>query len=249
MNTEIHNITYIDTFFNGGLTATEKESFANRCISDPVFAEEVAFYIMVRSDLKREVYKEKKKGFEEIRVRLSSRKAPREAIIRKLFPYAAAVAACLLIVLLLPLFFDAPTAQQLANSYFKSELDTLSKTMGNGTDSMQMGISAYNNDDFDKAEAIFQRVSHNKTAAPEAVKYLGIVYLATGRYNEALEQFEKLSAYTLFANWGPFYKAITLMKRSAKGDCEEAEKLLREVTRNNMPGKEEAEKWKNICNH
>ena len=36
---------YIDAFFNEGLSAERKEEFEQRIASDPVFAEEVAFYL------------------------------------------------------------------------------------------------------------------------------------------------------------------------------------------------------------
>ncbi len=47
----------------------------------------------------------------------------------------------------------------------------------------------------------------------------------------------------MFANPGPFYKALVLMKRSEGDDKVAAKKLLKEVTTKDLPGRKEAEVW------
>ena len=43
--TALDNLEYIEAYFNEELSPEEKKEFEQRIISDPVFAEEVAFYL------------------------------------------------------------------------------------------------------------------------------------------------------------------------------------------------------------
>jgi tetratricopeptide (TPR) repeat protein len=113
--------------------------------------------------------------------------------------------------------------------------------MGNDRDSLDKGVTAYNNKNYKEAESIFASLSSHNA---EAVKYLGLVYLITENYNKAIDQFETLAKNTeLYANPGLFYKAVSLMKRNADGDKANAKKLLEEIIRKDLPGKREAEEW------
>jgi tetratricopeptide (TPR) repeat protein len=238
------NMSFIDSYFNGQLPAAGKEAFEDRCASDPVFAEEVAFYISARDGLKKQLYEQKKKEFAGLYRQLSEQKASSKGLPGKIMLFAATAAACFLIFLGWQLFFKMPSAQKQAEQYIETNLDKLSKTMSSGADSMQLGITAFNNKEYPKAEAIFQQLLKNKPSDPDLLKYLGIVYLKTNQYDKALVQFEALSRTQLYANTGPFYQALTLLKRSAKGDKEKAKLLLQEVVQKGLPGEKEAEKWR-----
>ena len=163
--------------------------------------------------------------------------------MRTLIPYSTAAAACLLIFIGWLYFFSNPSPQHLAEGYINDNLYTLSVTMGT-QDSLQLGIEAYNRQDYLTAEKIFLSLSQKNDQTVEAIKYLGIVYLMTGAYDKAIEKFEALSAYpNLYANAGPFYKAIALMKRSVGNDQEEAKQILRQVIEQQLPGHKEALHW------
>lgn len=236
-------VQYIDQYFNGELSAPEKAAFEEKCESDPRFAEDVAFYIQVRSGLKHELHEEKKKLFHEEYVRLSAQQiAKTQSPVRKLFPYfAAAAAACIILFIGWQFFFKTASSEAIADQYINENLQELSIQMGNTRDSLEKGVAAYNDKNYKLAESIFTVLASNNA---EARKYLGMTYLVTGDYNKAINQFETLAKNTeLYANPGLFYQAVSLMKRNAYGDKAHAKKLLEEVIQKDLPGKKESEEW------
>jgi tetratricopeptide (TPR) repeat protein len=236
------SLNLIDSYFNKLLPAQEKQAFEERCISDPLFAEEVAFYISARDQLKLELHENKKKEFREYGAGLNIQ-PPVRTLKSNLFRILSVAAMLIVLFLCWQLFMKEPGPQKIADAYISSELDVLGKTMGGRPDSLQMGITAYNHKQYDKAEMIFRNMAIKNASDPESIKYLGIVYLASGKYDNALAEFEKLSGFKLFANPGPFYSALALMKRSAPGDHEKARQLLQNVVQQNLHGKKYAEDW------
>lgn len=237
-------LSYIDNYFNGSLSAAEKSSFENRCASDPEFAKEVAFYIAARDELKAEMADQKKQEFDKLYRNLSaSGEAPAGSNVRRMMPWIVSAAACLLLFLGYQVFFTGQSPQQMAGRYIDENLATLGVTMGGG-DSLQTGIAAYNNKEYAQAEAIFKSLAQNNSAQHEAIRCLGIVYLVTNRYDEAIQQFDLLAADDrLYANPALFYKAVTLLKRSGEGDRDRAKTLLEEVVSKNLSGSKEAAQW------
>jgi len=231
---------YIDDYFNGKMTPSEKEEFEKRCETDPAFAEDVAFMIALEDAAKHQLYKQKKEQFDELYKELSGQKQKRIGLLKMLVPYMAA--ACLIVAVALFFIFKPPSPQTLADGYIKSNINTLSVTMGI-RDSLQMGIVAYNKKNYVEAERIFRILNNKPDVSRKAVENLGIVYLVTGRYDEALEQFRTLSQLERPDNRGPFYTALVLMKRDQGDDEANAKKLLLEVIKKNLPGRREAEIW------
>ena len=236
------SLPYIDQYFNGELPGAEKALFEERCISDPLFAEEVAFYVASRDGVRKELYERKRSEFAILHKELRARKSPRPGILRQIVPYASVAAACLILYIGWQVFFAPPALQKMADQYIVNRLTVLGKTMG-ATDSMQLGIAAFNDKQFTRAEQIFKALVSNESHTADATKYLGINYLVTGKYEQALTQFEALSRIPLEANPGLFYTAITLIKRARTGDREKARALLEEVRNRKLPGSNEAEKW------
>lgn len=236
---------YIDDYFTGALSPAEKQAFEQRCVTDHAFAQEVAFYVSTRAALKEELQQRKQQLFRE---RYPQTEIPAIPVrsTRRLLPYMAA-AACLLLLLGWYFLFRTATPPQLASQYISRHLQQQSVTMNGSTDSLQSGIAAYNQQDYTRAEHIFQALSRQESTAPEAVKYLGLVYLLTEKYDKAITQFDLLIQYPLYANPGPFYKALALMKRNQAGDLQQAKALLQDVQDRQLPGNKEAAKWlKNI---
>lgn len=232
---------HIEDYFTGRLSAAEKQAFEDKCESDPAFANEVAFYISARDRLNQELHNEKKKEFDELYIKLEAQPKP---ILRRIYPYVAAAAACLILFIGWRLFFTPPSMQNLAGNYIENNLKSLGTSMGGQQDTLQQGIAAYNNGNYSEAERIFTFLSVADPANPEPVQYLGQVYLLTDRYNEAIVQFDKLSKITgMYSNPGAFYKAIALMKRAQKGDREQARQLLQQIANERSAGYEEAEAW------
>lgn len=238
-------LVHIDNYFGGTLTTAERLAFEKRCEEDEAFAEEVAFYIASRDAIKKEAHLERKKEFEELYRQHTPASRP-EGIVRKLVPYISAAAACLLVFFAWMLFMKPADPRKLASAYIDNNLSTLSITMSAAKDSVQIGIANYNDKHYAEAEKIFKSLKADNEVAPDAIKYLGILYLQTGRYDEAIAQFDTLAKYgTLFANPALFYKAVVLMKRSASGDREAAKDLLEEVVKKDLSGSKEAREWLN----
>jgi hypothetical protein len=241
----IEDLEYIERYFLNTLSAGEKEVFEKRCEDDPEFAREVSRYIQMRAGLKQTLIEEKKNEF----IKLYRNKEPKTMPVLRpwssgMMRYAIAAAACALIFLSWILFLRSDSPKELAEGYVKEELASLSATMSDGSDSLQQGIAAYNAKQYDKAEDIFSALSKNKKHALEATKNLGLTFLVRQQYDHALEQFDALSHNdSLYANPGPFYKAVTLMQRSGPGDEEAAKLILQDVVTRQLPGHKVASGW------
>ena len=240
------NLEYIEAYFKEELTLEKKKEFEQRITADPVFAEEVAFYLSSKQAIAavvveqrerfREVYTEYKQG--------SHAEKQQPTLIRKLWPWAAAAAVLAGIIFSWNTWLRSPSAQELADKYAKENFQTLPVTMGNKEDSLQKGLRLYNEGRMEEALKQFESMALNDTSFVEAKKYAGIVSLRLGQYDKAINYFSQLENYTqLYSNPGKFYHAITLMKRNHSGDTERARRLLQLVVENDLEGKASAEQW------
>jgi tetratricopeptide (TPR) repeat protein len=241
----IEDLEYIERYFLNTLSAGERQLFEKRCEDDPKFAREVSLYIQMRAGLKHTLIDEKKNEF----IKIYRNKEPKTMPVLTpwssgIMRYAIAAAACALIFLSWILFVRSDSPKELADGYVKEELASLSATMSDGSDSLQQGIAAYNAKEYDQAQAIFRALAQNKKHAVEATKNLGLTFLVRKEYDNALEQFDALSDNdSLYANPGPFYKAVTLMQRSGPGDEEAAKLILQDVVTRQLPGYKVASGW------
>jgi tetratricopeptide (TPR) repeat protein len=234
-------LEYIENYFSNKLSHDDKQAFEERCESDRTFAEAVSFYILTREQVHEALIDQKKNQFLTQYQELSRNNAGSERRGRTWFYFAA---ACIFLAIAFLTFFQTASPQQLADAYIDENLTLLSTTMSGETDSLALGIGAFNKKDFKTAEIIFRSLGQNEALAPETTKYLGITYLVNGEYTQAIEQFNKLISFTtLYANPGKFYLALTLMKRGKEGDEAEAKKLLRDVETQKLPGYKEASIW------
>ncbi|HKC35456.1 MAG TPA: tetratricopeptide repeat protein, partial [Chitinophagaceae bacterium] len=138
---------------------------------------------------------------------------------------------------------DSPA--QLAESYIGSHLNSLSIRMGENSDSMQAGLDLFNKGQLNDAAQKFENIIQHDSDNADAKKFAGIVYLRLANYDKALQYFQQLEKYSLFSNPAKFYQALTLMKRNAPGDKQEAQQLLQEFGKSNSGGKEKeiARQW------
>lgn len=238
-------IEYIDRYFKKELSESERLIFEKRCESDQAFADEVTFYISARALMEVEADMQTKKELDELYTGQINKK---NGVLKKMFPYfMMAAAACLILFLGWQFLYKAPSAQQIAKEFIQKNIQNTPTLMGdnNNKDSLAKGAILFYSKKYDDAERIFQTLvarEHNS----EAIEYLGKVYLIKGNYEQALMQFEVLSQDTsLRVNYGSFYKAITLMRRDANGDVENAKKILNEVIRKGLAGSKEAKSWVN----
>jgi len=238
MNNSLH---YIDDYFTGALNDDEKKAFEQRCLIDQAFAKEVAGYISIRDGLNVHVQQQKREEFAKLYQELSAAPAkPTKVISFKRIAFFAA--ACVLLIIGWFAFLKSPDPQKIANKYIAANLTTLGLNMGEA-DSLQAGISAYNSKSYPLAERLFMPLTNKPGTAPEAVKYLGLTHLAMKRYDEALRNFDELSAMPLYTNPGQFYKALTLMVRSQGSDVQQAKEVLQRIINKNLYGNQEARNW------
>jgi tetratricopeptide (TPR) repeat protein len=236
-------LEYIEDYFSGNLPSEEKDQFEKRCLEDPLFAEEIAFYIMANEAIKEEWMNEKRKHFVELYKQNKKHNPKLIPVYKKFWPYIAA-AACILCIIALSFFFRTPSPRQLATKFVREELNMLPVTMGSDEDSLALGIAAYNNHAYKTAEIIFYNLSGRDSANAEIVEYLGITYLASQQYSKAIQQFDQLISFTnLKMNPGKFYKAVSLLMQSNDNDTEEAKKLFLEIVSRNLPGSKQAAEW------
>lgn len=164
---------------------------------------------------------------------------------RPLLRRALLVAASIIVVSLAYIGFSnrEEDTQQMAEDYINSHYMQISPTMGSSEDSLQQGIGAYNNKEYDKALQLFEGV-YRSDSNSFAKKYIGLTYLMTNNYDKALQQFEELSSIKgLRNNPGLFLKAATLLQRNRAGDEEKAKQALQQVVDQQADESQLAEKW------
>lgn len=237
---------YIETYFNEELSPERKKEFEQRITGDPVFAEEVAFYLSSKQAAIAELTKERER-FKEIYTQYkqgsyAGRQKP--ALVRRLWPWLTAAAAVLAgIIFGWNVWLKPASPKVLADKYMLEHFQTLPVTMGNKEDSLQAGLQLYNEGRLDEALKHFESMAMNDTSSVEAKKYAGIVSLQLEQYDKAINYFSQIENTQLYANPGKFYHALTLMKRNGSGDTEAAKQLLLQVVEDDLEGKEDAEKW------
>lgn len=239
------SLNIIEAYFEGSVPAEEREAFEERCVNDADFAAEVAGYISMRDAVRQQLEAEKRAEFALLYAELAPvRNSAKVGIrIKKLSIYFAA--ACIMLVFGWFLLWKTAHVTQLSEEYIAANFSTLGLNMGGAetTDQLQKGIAAFNAKKYKEAAQIFSAMTEPGRIEPEAVKNLGITYLVSHRYEEAIVQFDRLSDYDLYSNPGLFYKALVLMKRSVGNDREAAKMLLQEVVDRNLAGNKEAEIW------
>lgn len=251
MNDPDYDIELIERYFDQDLTADEMALFERRLQHDEgfkrLFDQERLLIGAIKfegslSDLEflRET---EKRGLFPDPYRENDSQGDSQSKVRQLIPYVMSAAACLLIVVAAIFYLKSDSPQQMASEYTAEHLLYISTTMSDASDSLRLGIAAYNSKDYDNAGRIFGSIAQKEGSA-EAIKNLGLTYLASGQYDKALDQFDMLAKRDdVYVNAGPFYKAVTLMMRSAPGDDEGAKEILREVVQKQLPGHKVASGW------
>jgi tetratricopeptide (TPR) repeat protein len=236
---------YIEAYFKQTLNTEERKTFEAKCETDEAFAKQVAIYLTARQALREELLQQK---IQQWKGGVSQQEEPvpvipmqRRTTFVKWVMYAAA--ACLLLVASVYLFEANSSPKRLAVNYIQTNYASLSHTMDASHDSLQSGIEAYNNKNYDKALQLFLGVQKNDPANSDAKKYAGVVYLQQQDYDKAVQQFDELANMKgLYSNPGDFLKAVSLLERNRTTDKEEAKILLQKVVNEKEEGYQEAEK-------
>jgi hypothetical protein len=235
------NLDYIENYFTSEPDAGQVREFEERIISDPSFAEEVAFYLSAMHT-SREAYRiVKKEHFKEI---YQKQRVSRPSPVRKLVYYIAAAAVIAGVIFGTYTIINSSSPQQLADQYIKENLQTLGVTMSGRSDSLQDGLRLYNEGKTRDALVVFEKISLSDTSSFNAKKYAGIAALRLREHDKALSYFEQLEIYNgLYSNPALILQAITLMERNLPGDAAKAKTLLQKVVTNDLEGKETAQEW------
>lgn len=251
------NFEMIARYLDGELSPAEKMEFESEMERNEDLAQTVKLYGTIEKDMQQhELYSSNEMALKSTLAALNAKYfltgnaenvSEKTAPVKKLnfskwLPYA--VAASVIIVAALFFLIKPSSPQQLANDYIAQHLSALSVTLAAAADTIQAGISAYNNKDYNKAKQLFTSYAANYPQSSDAKKYAGLAFLAAAQYDSALHVFDELSNMQgLYSNPGNFLKALTLMKRNAEGDKAAAKALLEKVVAEKTEGSEEAEKW------
>ncbi|WP_080057795.1 hypothetical protein [Spirosoma aerolatum] len=231
----MNDLETIENYFAGRLPDSEKTRFEQQIVSDPELAQAVAFYIQAKQVARTEALMQRKADWEAIR------RQPKRTINPTWVPFAYATAASILLILGFFLFRPQPSAQQLADRYIQAHLSILPVTMNSRPDSLQRAHQAYNDRRFAQADAIITALQRRDTSSAELLKIAGLVSLQQGNYDQAINQFHRLSQQAnLRANPGLFYEALARLKRNRPDDKNIAFQLLNMVINKSLEGKKAA---------
>src|ERR1700682_5912633 len=183
------NLDYIESYFTNEPDADRARKFEERIISDPAFAEEVAFYLSALDVSREESRVAKKEHFKEI---YKKNQNVRSIPVRKLVYYVAAAAVIAGVIFGTYVFIKPVSPQQLAVQYEKEHLQTLGVTMSGQTDSLQTGLRLYNEGKTAEALVQFEKLIQSDTSDFTAKEYAGIAALRLKEYDIALSYFEQL---------------------------------------------------------
>ena len=238
-------LEYIESYFQQTLNSDERAAFEARCEKDEAFAKDVAFYITARQALREELLGQKVDEWRK-ETAVQEEAAPVISMVKRRTSFgrwaAYVAAACMVLAISVYLFDARITPKKLASAYINS---TLSQTMDGGLhDSIQLGMAAYNDQQYDNALQFFEGVEQRDSSNTDAKKYAGLSYLQKQDYDKALQQFDELANIKgLHSNPGDFLKATTLLLRNKQGDKEEAKALLQKVVNEKEEGSKEAAAW------
>lgn len=243
----------IENYLSGNLSPEERTLFEKELLADEEFNTLFNMYRTIDIEMVHaEKYKDQEVALKNTLQQLNAKHFKAEAPVIKMnnrnnfirVVMAAAAGIVLIIFAYFAFFSSANNPTQLADKHIKEELTHLSLTMDGVQDSLQLGMAAYNDKDYQKALQIFDGLYKNHPEDSYVLKYRGLAHLLTKNYDKALVSFDELAAKKhLFSNDGLFLKAVTLLQRNATGDKDTAKQLLDQVVNEKAEGSGKAEEW------
>ncbi|HEY4207396.1 MAG TPA: tetratricopeptide repeat protein [Puia sp.] len=234
-------LEYIDGFFKGEYPPEEAGQFEERIQKDPVFAEQVAYYLSAHAAFKELYVEEKKRRFRELLAEHAAQPAPIRHMAARRWVVAMSAAAIIAVLVLGWLVFVRPAnGSKLADQYIRENLGLLSARMGTG-DSVQTGVKLYNQQQYTEALRQFESILQSDSTNPTVLLDAGITALRMEDYDKALGIFSKLKIITdPHLNPALFYEAITLMRRHQAGDLALAKQLLHQIVKEKLDRRADA---------
>ena len=237
------SLDYIDSYFKGQLNAEEVREFELRIEQDPVFAQDVAFYVSASGMLQEEAQSATRERFSELEAMQPVKM--KQTLVRKMVYWMAA--AAISIGFIFRMFFMQTSTFKMAEKFIAAEMtiDT-AITMGPSLDdSMLMAKNYFFTQKYTDALKVYDALMISYPGNYELIINAGISALKAGNTEVAIGYFKKYEEINLFADNGKFYYAVALMKRNQKGDRERAKEMLKEVVKNKYTNHEIAANWLN----
>ncbi|MCC6287150.1 MAG: tetratricopeptide repeat protein [Chitinophagaceae bacterium] len=248
-----NRIELIENYLGGNLPPEESILFEKELLADEELNSLFNMYRTIDTDMKNaEKYKDQEQALKNTLQQLNAKYFKAEAPVVQMrkkndfirVAMAAAAGLVLIIAAYFAFFQSSNNPTQLADKYVQREFTHLSLTMDGVQDSLQMGMAAYNDKDYQKALQIFEGLYKNHPDDNYVLKYKGLAYLLTKNYDKALSGFDELAAKKhLFSNDGLFLKAITLLQRNQAADKDAAKQILEQVVAEKAEGNAMAEDW------
>ncbi|QNF35647.1 hypothetical protein HUW51_24140 [Adhaeribacter swui] len=272
MNTDY--LEKIEAYLNNEMSPSDKKQFEADLTTDPELQSALQMYRTIDADMRGyEKYKLQNNALKSTLSNLNNKYFENEPqAVAKVVPLysrnifkiltAVAASAVLLLVTYFAFFRSTADVQYLANAYVKENLQHINQTVSvpedtlqfglagrytvknPGLDSLEAGITAFNNQEFNSALRYFQGLLKTHPDDEAAKKYTGMVYLRTKAYDQALREFTELAHKQESSdNPGLFLQAVTLMLRNQPGDQHEAKQVLQQVVKTKAEGSQEAARW------
>ncbi|MFT3947438.1 MAG: tetratricopeptide repeat protein [Agriterribacter sp.] len=247
-----NRIELIENYLGGNLPPEESIRFEKELSTDAALNTLFNMYRTIEKDMANaEKYKDQEQALKHTLQNLNNKYFKAEAPVVQMhkknnFVRMAMAAAgfALILIAYFAFFQSSNNPVQLADKYVKEELTHLSLTMDGVQDSLQMGMAAYNDKDYQKALQLFDGLYKAHPDDSYVLKYKGLAYLLTKNYDKALLSFDELAAKKhLFSNDGLFLKAVTLLERNQAGDKDAAKQVLEQVVNEKTEGNVKAEEW------
>src|SRR5688500_18684179 len=162
----MNSLEYIDDYFKGARLPEATKEFEQKIESDPVFADEVAFYLAAAGALKQQADAERKERFRTLQP---------VAVVRPMRRwYAVPAAAMILLVVSISVLVNRdPGMQQLATAYMNDELSVVGVTMGH-SDSLQSARQYYNEKKYAQSLAVSEALAAAYPKSEDALKNAGL---------------------------------------------------------------------------
>jgi tetratricopeptide (TPR) repeat protein len=247
------SLEYIDAYFGGEFSPEETNQFEKRIQEDPVFADEVAYFLSARAAFKEVNVEERKARFREIYAKGVNRgeaglpRIGREGVRRmnpgRWVPITAAAAILAIVAMAWLLFLRPAGPSSLADTYIRQNLSQLPAKMG-GASRLESGVALYNSGRFADAFQQFEDLLRADSLNPTALLDIGVVSLRMENYDKALTYFLKLQNHTdPRVSPALFYEALTLMRRGHPGDSDQAKQKLKRIVQEDLNMKEDAREF------
>jgi hypothetical protein len=221
------NFEIIDAYLRNELNEAEKKEVEKRITDDSAFAKDFAFMMHAQKAAKEEAAIQRKKDFESLASGLEIQQNQNVFLQKKRVIWAAAASLALLMGFFW-LFNMGESSEKLADNYIKNQLTNLPVEMGSEQDSLQKGLSQYNQKAYLEASAIFEKLASKN---PKALEYQGLVALQLEKYEKAIAIFQKLAENQTYQSRAKLLEALAQIK---KGDKAKSYELIKSINKKDL---------------